>query len=62
MNELTDALNTAIKGQMKNSKTTKVEPMIKQELGDPFRQDAMSEPMEVVGSVRMAWSHRRFEP
>jgi len=46
---LTDALNTAIKDQMKNGKTTLIEAMINQELGDPFRRDAMKKPVEVAG-------------
>ncbi len=49
MDELTDALNTAIKDQMKNRKTTLIEAMINQELGDPFRRDAMKAPVSVAG-------------
>ena len=41
MDELRDALNTAITDQMQNGKTTLIEAMINQELGEPFRRDAM---------------------
>ena len=47
--ELTDALNQAIKDQMENGKTTLIEAMINQELGEPFRRDAMKKPVEVAG-------------
>ena len=49
MDELRDALNTAIKDQMSNGKTTLIEAMINQELGEPFRRDAMKKPVEVAG-------------
>ena len=49
MDELTDALNTAIKDQMENGVTTLIEAMINQELGDPFRRDAMKKPVAVAG-------------
>ena len=49
MDELTDALNTAIKEQMENGTTTLIEAMINQELGEPFRRDAMKKPVEVAG-------------
>jgi len=49
MDELTDALNQAIKDQMENGVTTLIEAMINQELGDPFRRDAMKKPVEVAG-------------
>ncbi len=49
MDELTEALNTAIKDQMENGKTTLIEAMINQELGEPFRRDAMKKPVEVAG-------------
>jgi sulfoacetaldehyde acetyltransferase len=48
MDELTDALNTAIADQMAG-KTTLIEAMINQELGEPFRRDAMKKPVEVAG-------------
>jgi sulfoacetaldehyde acetyltransferase len=49
MEELTDALATAIRDQMKHGKTTLIEAMINQELGEPFRRDAMKKPVEVAG-------------
>ncbi|MBX2856845.1 MAG: sulfoacetaldehyde acetyltransferase [Rhodobacteraceae bacterium] len=49
MDELRDALNTAIKDQMENGVTTLIEAMINQELGDPFRRDAMKAPVAVAG-------------
>jgi sulfoacetaldehyde acetyltransferase len=47
--ELTAALNQAIKDQMENGITTLIEAMINQELGEPFRRDAMKKPVEVAG-------------
>jgi len=49
MEELTDALNQATKDQMENGKTTLIEAMINQELGEPFRRDAMKKPVQVAG-------------
>ncbi len=49
MDELTAALNTAIEDQMKHGKTTLIEAMINQELGEPFRRDAMKKPVSVAG-------------
>jgi sulfoacetaldehyde acetyltransferase len=49
MDELRDALATAIKDQMENGVTTLIEAMINQELGDPFRRDAMKTPVTVAG-------------
>ena len=49
MDELTDALNQAVKDQMENGTTTLIEAMINQELGEPFRRDAMKKPVEVAG-------------
>jgi len=47
--ELTDALNKAIDAQMKDGKTTFIEVMLNQELGEPFRRDAMKAPVAVAG-------------
>jgi len=47
--ELTDALNKAIDAQMKGGKTTFIEVMLNQELGEPFRRDAMKAPVAVAG-------------
>jgi sulfoacetaldehyde acetyltransferase len=49
MEELTAALRQAIEDQMKRGKTTLIEAMINQELGEPFRRDAMKKPVEVAG-------------
>ena len=46
--ELTAALNQAIEDQ-KNGITTLIEAMINQELGEPFRRDAMKKPVRVAG-------------
>ena len=47
--ELTDALRTAVKEQMEDNVTTVIEVVLNQELGEPFRRDAMKEPVEVAG-------------
>ncbi|WP_371056691.1 thiamine pyrophosphate-dependent enzyme, partial [Rhodosalinus sp. K401] len=49
MEELTAALNQAIRDQMEHGKTTLIEAMINQELGEPFRRDAMKKPVAVAG-------------
>ena len=46
---LTDALNAAIDAQMNDGKTTFIEVMLNQELGEPFRRDAMKAPVAVAG-------------
>ncbi|WP_424985647.1 sulfoacetaldehyde acetyltransferase [Microbulbifer sp. S227A] len=48
MEELTEALNQAMIDQ-KAGITTLIEAMINQELGEPFRRDAMKKPVEVAG-------------
>ena len=50
MDELTAALRQAIIDQ-KAGKTTLIEAMINQELGEPFRRDAMKKPVAVAGIV-----------
>ena len=52
MDELTDALSAAIDVQMKDGKTTFIEVMLNQELGEPFRRDAMKKPVSVAGINR----------
>merc|ERR1712176_368718 len=47
--ELEQALNTAIEGQMKRNETTLIEVVLNQELGEPFRRDAMKAPVAVAG-------------
>ena len=49
MDELSAALEKAIEDQMKHGKTTLIEAMINQELGEPFRRDAMKKPVAVAG-------------
>ena len=49
MDELKDALAKAIDDQMNHGKTTLIEAMINQELGEPFRRDAMKKPVRVAG-------------
>ncbi|MGL5011320.1 MAG: thiamine pyrophosphate-dependent enzyme, partial [Paracoccaceae bacterium] len=48
MEELSAALRAAVADQ-KAGKTTLIEAMINQELGEPFRRDAMKKPVEVAG-------------
>jgi sulfoacetaldehyde acetyltransferase len=52
MDELRDALSKAIDDQMKHGKTTLIEALINQELGEPFRRDAMKKPVAVAGIDR----------
>ena len=52
MDELRDELAKAVDAQMKNSVTTFIEVMLNQELGEPFRRDAMKKPVSVAGIDR----------
>ena len=52
MDGLTDALRTAIKEQMESNVTTFIEAVLNQELGEPFRRDAMKTPVQVAGIDR----------
>jgi sulfoacetaldehyde acetyltransferase len=49
MEDLRDMLIKAIEDQMVHGKTTLIEAMINQELGEPFRRDAMKKPVAVAG-------------
>ena len=49
MSELTEALKTAVKEQMNDGVTTFLEVVLNQELGEPFRRDAMKTPVQVAG-------------
>ncbi len=49
MEQLTDVLRTAVKEQMKDGITTFIEVVLNQELGEPFRRDAMKKPVKVAG-------------
>jgi sulfoacetaldehyde acetyltransferase len=52
MDELHDALAKAVDAQMKDGETTFVEVLLNQELGEPFRRDAMKKPVSVAGINR----------
>ena len=49
MDLLRDTLDEAIKVQMNEGKTTFIEVILNQELGEPFRRDAMKKPVSVAG-------------
>ncbi|MBI1383864.1 MAG: sulfoacetaldehyde acetyltransferase [Rhizobiales bacterium] len=52
MAALTEALRTAIDAQMNAKVTTLIEVILNQELGEPFRRDAMKRPVRVAGIRR----------
>merc|ERR1711879_989736 len=43
--ELEEALRSAVEGQMTRNETTLIEVVLNQELGEPFRRDAMTAPV-----------------
>ena len=49
MDQLSDALETAVAEQMNDGVTTFIEVILTQELGEPFRRDAMKAPVAVAG-------------
>ena len=49
MEELSRVLNEAITAQMERGETTFIEVMLNQEMGEPFRRDAMTKPVKVAG-------------
>ncbi|EEA95095.1 sulfoacetaldehyde acetyltransferase [Pseudovibrio sp. JE062] len=49
MDELSKTLDDAIEGQMERNETTFIEVILNQELGEPFRRDAMKAPVAVAG-------------
>ena len=49
MESLTEALRTAVREQMENRVTTFIEVVLNQELGEPFRRDAMKAPVQIAG-------------
>ena len=49
MDELRDALAKAVDAQMNDGVTTFIEVLLNQELGEPFRRDAMKKPVSVAG-------------
>ncbi len=52
MDQLTDELNKSIDLQMTKGETTFIEVLLNQELGEPFRRDAMKKPVTVAGINR----------
>merc|ERR1719293_144297 len=50
--ELEKALGEAIDGQMNRNETTLIEVVLNQELGEPFRRDAMTAPVRYRMSNR----------
>lgn len=50
--ELTAELHAAVERQMKARETTFIEVLLNQELGEPFRRDAMKKPVVVAGIDR----------
>ncbi|MEQ8196265.1 MAG: sulfoacetaldehyde acetyltransferase, partial [Rhodospirillales bacterium] len=50
MQQLTEELSKAIDAQMKKKGTTFLEVILNQELGEPFRRDAIKKPVEVAGN------------
>jgi sulfoacetaldehyde acetyltransferase len=49
MQALTEALSAAVEAQMRQRATTFIEVLLNQELGEPFRRDAMKKPVVVAG-------------
>ena len=49
MTELTETLKEACRAQMEDGVTTFIEAILNQELGEPFRRDAMKKPVPVAG-------------
>ena len=49
MDGLTAELKKAVDAQMKDGETTFIEVLLNQELGEPFRRDAMKKPVAVAG-------------
>jgi len=45
---LEEALTNAVDGQMKRNETTLIEVVLNQELGEPFRRDAMTAPNRIA--------------
>ncbi|MGB3720998.1 MAG: sulfoacetaldehyde acetyltransferase [Hyphomicrobiaceae bacterium] len=48
LGDVGEALDKAIDAQMKHGKTTVIEMMVTQELGDPFRRDALKKPRRLL--------------
>ncbi|MCK5100530.1 MAG: hypothetical protein KAR45_20640, partial [Desulfobacteraceae bacterium] len=56
--DLTEKLATAIRLQMEEGKTTFIEVMTNQELGEPFRRDAMTTPVTIAGIDKTDMRHQ----
>ena len=52
MEETAEALREAVRAQMEENVTTLIEVVLNQELGEPFRRDAMKKPVHVAGIRR----------
>jgi len=52
LEDVGDALRKAVDAQMNDNKTTIVEVMCTQELGDPFRRDALSKPVRYLDKYK----------
>jgi len=48
LEQVGEALEKAVDAQMKQGKTTVIEMMVTQELGDPFRRDALRKPRRLL--------------
>lgn len=49
MTELTEAIREGVRLQMEENITTFIECVLNQELGEPFRRDAMKKPVKIAG-------------
>ncbi len=52
LGDVGEALEKAVDAQMKHGKTTVIEMMVTQELGDPFRRDALKKPKRLLGKYK----------
>lgn len=52
LGDVGEALEKAVDAQMKNGKTTVIEMMVTQELGDPFRRDALKKPKRLLDKYK----------
>jgi len=54
---LQQVLTDAVEGQMQRNETTLIEVILNQELGEPFRRDAMTTPVQVAGISKDDMQH-----
>lgn len=52
LGDVGEALDKAVDAQMKRGKTTVIEMMVTQELGDPFRRDALKKPKRLLDKYK----------